>query len=92
MRVSGKNFCPAGHARVALLAVCAGVLLAACKKDMNNTTITKGLMKCVELFAETLTGGWWRVDGQMWMFLAAMCRSIENLHSDISYVLIGGQR
>ena len=43
MRVSGKNFCPAGHARVALLAVCAGVLLAACKKDMNNTTITKGL-------------------------------------------------
>ena len=49
-------------------------------------------VKCVELFAETLTGGWWRVDGQMWMFLAAMCRSIENLHSDISYVLIGGQR
>ena len=43
MRVSGKNFCPAGHARVALLAVCAGMLLAACTKDMNNTTITKGL-------------------------------------------------
>jgi len=41
MRVSGKNFCPAGHARAALLAVCAGVLLVACKKD--NTTDTKGL-------------------------------------------------
>jgi sugar lactone lactonase YvrE len=42
MRVSGKTFRPGGHARVALLALCAGVLLAACKKD-NNTTITKGL-------------------------------------------------
>ena len=46
----------------------------------------------VELFAETLTSAWWRVDGQMWMFLAVMCRAIENLHDDISYVLIGGQR
>ena len=48
---------------------------------------------------------WWRVrrvdqlrrnfdqcvDGQMWMFLAAMCRSIEYLHDDRSYVLIGDQ-
>ena len=34
----------------------------------------------------------WRVDGQMWMFLAAVCRSIEYLHADRSYVLIGGQR
>ena len=33
-----------------------------------------------------------RVDGQMWMFLAAVCRSIEYLHDDRSYVLIGGQR
>ena len=33
-----------------------------------------------------------RVDGQMSMFLAAMCKAIENLHGDISYVLIGGQR
>ena len=49
-------------------------------------------VKRVELFAETLTDAWRRVDGQMSMFLAAMCRTIENLHDDISYVLIGGQR
>jgi hypothetical protein len=41
MRVSGKTFRRASHAQVALLALCAAVLLAACKKD--NTTITKGL-------------------------------------------------
>ena len=49
-------------------------------------------VKRVELFAKTLTGMLWRVDGQMSMFLKAMCRAIENLHDDISYVLIGGQR
>ena len=49
-------------------------------------------MKGVELFAETLIDTWQHVDGQMSMFLAAMCRAIENLHGDISYVLIGGQR
>lgn len=43
MRFSGKRLRPPRHAQAALLAVCAGVLLAACKKDMNNTTITKGL-------------------------------------------------
>ena len=32
-----------------------------------------------------------RMDGQMSMFLAAMCKAIENLHDDISYVLIRGQ-
>ena len=32
------------------------------------------------------------VDGQMRMFLATMCRAIENLHNDISYVLIEGQK
>jgi sugar lactone lactonase YvrE len=43
MHFSGKSSQPLECARMALLAVCAGVLLAACKKDMNNTTITKGL-------------------------------------------------
>ena len=33
-----------------------------------------------------------RVVGQMWMFLAMMCRAIEKLHGDMSYVLIEGQR
>ena len=32
------------------------------------------------------------MDGQMWMFLAAICRAIENLHGDMSYLLIEGQR
>ena len=49
-------------------------------------------VKHVELFVETLTSVWRRVDDQMSMFLAAMCRAIENLHGGISYVLIGGQR
>ena len=49
-------------------------------------------MKRVELFAKTLTDTWRRVDSQMSMFLAAVCRAIENLHGDISFVLIGGQR
>ena len=38
----------------------------------------------------SLTGTWWRVDGQMRMIPAALCRSLENLHADMSYVLIGG--
>ena len=29
-----------------------------------------------------------RVDGQMMMIPAALCRSVENLPSDMSYVLI----
>ena len=41
MRVSGKTLHPAGPARVASLALCAGLLLAACNKDSN--TDTKGL-------------------------------------------------
>ena len=38
--------------------------------------------------AESLTGAWQRVDGQMRMILVALCRSLENLHGDMSYVLI----
>ena len=49
-------------------------------------------MRCMEFCAEILTEAWWCVDGQMWMFLAEMCKAIENLHSDMSYVLIGGHR
>ena len=40
--------------------------------------------------AESLTGAWQRVGGQMMMIPAAMCRLVEYLHVDISYVLIGG--
>ena len=67
------------------------------KDDSDGVAATRSELpwwrvKCVELFAETLTSVWRRVDGQKWMFLAAMCKAIENLHSDVSYVLIGGQR
>ena len=40
--------------------------------------------------AESLTGAWQRVDDQMRMIPVALCRSLENLHDDMSYVLIGG--
>ena len=30
------------------------------------------------------------VEGQMMMILAALCRSVENLHGDMSYVIIEG--
>ena len=49
-------------------------------------------MRHMDHFAKTLTSAWRRVDGQLWMFLAVICRSIEYLHDDMSYVLIGGQR
>ena len=40
--------------------------------------------------AESLTGAWQRVDGQMNWIPAALCRSLESLHGDMSYVVIGG--
>ena len=49
-------------------------------------------MKLVENLAETLTGAWWRMGGQMRMFPVELCREIEKLHDDMSYVLIGGQK
>ena len=39
---------------------------------------------------ESLIDTWQRVDGQMMMIPTALCRSIENLPGDMSYVLIGG--
>ena len=39
--------------------------------------------------AESLTGAWRCVDGQMMMIPAALCRSVEKLLGDMSYVLIG---
>ena len=40
--------------------------------------------------AESLTGAWQRVAGQMNWIPADLCRSLENLHGDMSYVVIGG--
>ena len=42
--------------------------------------------------AESLTCAWQCVDDQMNWILTALCRSLENLHGDMSYVVIGGDR
>ena len=39
--------------------------------------------------AESLTGTWKRVNGQLMMIPTDLCRSVEDLPSDRSYVLIG---
>ena len=39
--------------------------------------------------AESLTGAWKRVNGQLMMISAALCRLVEDLLGDRSYVLIG---
>ena len=49
-------------------------------------------VKRMENLAKTLTDAWWCVGGQMRMFLMALCRAIEKLHDDMSYVLIEGQK
>ena len=40
--------------------------------------------------AESLTDAWQCMDDQIRMTPAALCRSLEYLHSDMAYVLIGG--
>ena len=42
--------------------------------------------------AENLIGAWQRLDSQIRMFWAALCRAIEKLHYDMRYVLIEGQK
>ena len=39
--------------------------------------------------AESLTGAWKRVNGQMMMIPTTLCRLVEHLPGDRSYVLIG---
>ena len=39
--------------------------------------------------AKSLTSAWKRVNGQMMMIPAALCRSVEDLPGDRPYVLIG---
>ena len=45
-------------------------------------------VKRVENLAGSLSGMWQCVDGQMRIFPTALCRGIEKLHGDGSYVLI----
>ena len=41
---------------------------------------------------EVVSDTWQHVDGRMRKFLAVLCKGIVKLHSDMSYVQIGGQR
>ena len=73
------------------------ILLRWCRSEKDDSDDGGGeligaiLMACEmrEKAAESLTGMWWRVDGQMMMIPAALCRSVEKLPDDMSYVLIG---
>ena len=51
--------------------------------------IRKARVACVRT-AESLTEAWRLVEGQMMMIPATLYGMVENLHRDMSYVLIGG--
>ena len=46
------------------------------------------LMACEVRGKLPLTDAWQRVDGEMMMIPVALCRSVEKLPDDMSYVLI----
>ena len=58
--------------------------------DEGGSEVIGAIMKVRGKVAESLTGAWRHVKGQMMMIPAALCGSVENLQGDISYVLIGG--
>ena len=71
------------------------ILFRRCRSEQDDSDDGAGevigaIMKARGKAAESLIGAWWRVEGQMMMIPAALCRSVENLHGDISYVLIRG--
>ena len=73
------------------------ILLRLCRSEKDDSDDGSGeLIEAILMAreacgktAESLTGAWQRVDGQMMMIPAALCRSIENQPGDMSYVLIG---
>ena len=56
--------------------------------DGSDELIEAILMACGKA-TKSLTSAWPHVDGQMMMILVALCRSVEKLLGDMSYVLIG---
>ena len=55
--------------------------------DDDNSEVIGAVLKACEKrgkAAESLTGAWQSVDDQMRMIPAALCRSLENLHGDMS--------
>ena len=73
------------------------ILFRRCRLEKDNSDGVSGNKIGATLVAREACGIICRnfdrsVDGQMLMFLAVMCRAIENLHGNISYVLIEGQR
>ena len=76
------------------------ILFRRCRSEKDDSNGISGnkigatLVACEVrgIICQNFDCAWWCVEGQMWMFLEAICRVIENLHRDISYFLIGGQR
>ena len=71
------------------------ILFRPCRSEQDDSDdgggeVIGAIMKAHGKAAKSLIGTWWRVEGQMMMIPAALCRSVENLHSDIYYFLIGG--
>ena len=58
--------------------------------DDGGGEVIEAVLKARGKAAESLTGAWQRVDDQMMKISEALCRSLENLHGDMSHVLIGG--
>ena len=73
------------------------ILFRKCRLEKEKFDGGRGNKIGVTLVAREACGKFGRnfdrhVDGQMRIFPAALCRGIEKLHGDGSYVLIGGQR
>ena len=71
------------------------ILFRRCRSEQDNSDdgggeVIGAILKARGKPAKSLIGVWQHVEGQMMMIPAALCRSIENLHGDISYVLIRG--
>ena len=57
--------------------------------DDGSSELIGAILMAREQAAESLTGMWKRVNGQLMMIPTDLCRSVEDLPDDRSYVLIG---
>ena len=71
------------------------ILFRRCRSKQDDSDEGGGevigvIMRACGKAAESLIGAWRRMEGQMMMIPVALCRLVENLQGDISYVLIRG--
>ena len=71
------------------------ILFRRCRSEQDDSSdgdneVIGAIMKVHGKAVESLTGAWRCVEGQMMMIPTTLCRSMENLHGDIYYFLIGG--